>query len=72
MYVKDTGKGIDSTVKDGLFEKFLTKSQSGLGLGLYISRKIIESHGGIIWGGNNADGKGATFGFSLPLMNVDA
>jgi two-component system sensor histidine kinase VicK len=69
VYVKDTGKGIDPAVKDRLFEKFSTKSHSGLGLGLYISRKIIESHGGMMWAVNNKNGKGATFGFSLPLMN---
>jgi signal transduction histidine kinase len=41
--------------------------EKGIGLGLYISRKIIEAHGGRIWAENNADGKGATFSFSLPL-----
>ena len=65
--IQDTGKGIDPAVKDKLFEKFETKSEKGMGLGLYISRKIIEAHGGRIWAENNADGKGATFSFSLPL-----
>ena len=65
--VQDIGKGIDPTVKDRLFEKFSTKSEKGLGLGLYISRKIIEAHGGKIWAENNSDGKGATFAFSLPI-----
>jgi signal transduction histidine kinase len=68
--VQDTGKGIDPTVKDRLFEKFSTKSEKGLGLGLYISKKIIEAHDGKIWAENNADGKkGATFYFTLPATN---
>jgi two-component system sensor histidine kinase VicK len=65
--IQDTGKGIDPTIRDKLFEKFTTKSEKGMGLGLYLSRKIIEAHGGEIWGSNNTNGKGATFGFSLPL-----
>jgi signal transduction histidine kinase len=65
--IKDTGKGIDPAIKGKLFEKFETKSEKGLGLGLYISRKIIEAHGGKIWAENNNDGNGATFSFSLPL-----
>jgi signal transduction histidine kinase len=68
--VQDIGKGIDPTVKDRLFEKFSTKSEKGLGLGLYISRKIIEAHGGKIWAENNDCGKkGATFYFTLPVIN---
>ncbi|MFY3740744.1 MAG: signal transduction histidine kinase [Candidatus Nitrosomirales archaeon] len=68
--VKDTGSGIDSEIMPRLFEKFATKSdqvEQGTGLGLYISKKIIEAHGGRIWGENNPDGKGATFTFTLPL-----
>jgi two-component system sensor histidine kinase VicK len=64
--IKDTGKGIDPAIRDKLFEKFTTTSEKGMGLGLYLSRKIIESHGGEIWAANNTNGKGATFGFSLP------
>jgi signal transduction histidine kinase len=67
--VKDNGTGIDPELKDKLFTKFATKSELGLGLGLYISKSIIESHGGKIWAENNADGKGSTFSFSLPLAN---
>ncbi|MDQ3967490.1 MAG: cell wall metabolism sensor histidine kinase WalK, partial [Thermoproteota archaeon] len=44
-----------------------TKSQTGTGLGLFISKSIIEAHGGKIWAENNDDGKGATFTFTLPL-----
>lgn len=47
--------------------KFATKSDGGTGLGLYISKGIVEAHGGRIWAKNNTDTKGATFGFSLPL-----
>ena len=59
--------GIDPAIKDKLFSKFFTKSETGTGLGLYIFKGIIESHGGRIWAENNRDGKGATFSFSLPL-----
>ena len=64
--VKDTGEGIDSEVLPRLFSKFATKSIGGSGLGLYISKSIVEAHGGKIWAENNTDGKGATFSFSLP------
>jgi two-component system, OmpR family, sensor histidine kinase VicK len=64
--IQDTGKGIDPAIRDKLFEKFTTTSEKGMGLGLYLSRKIIESHGGEIWAANNTNSKGATFGFSLP------
>ncbi|MEJ7642365.1 MAG: HAMP domain-containing sensor histidine kinase [Candidatus Nitrosocosmicus sp.] len=47
--VRDTGIGINTQIKDQLFEKFATKSRQGTGLGLYLSKKIIESHGGNIW-----------------------
>lgn len=65
--VKDTGDGIDKDVFPKLFSKFVTTSFQGIGLGLYISKKIVEAHGGSIWAENNKDGKGATFSFSLPL-----
>ena len=67
--VKDTGTGIDSEILPKLFTKFATKSETGgTGLGLFISKSIIEAHGGRIWAENNIDGeKGATFSFSLPL-----
>ena len=67
--VEDTGIGIDPEILPRLFTKFATKSVAGTGLGLFISKSIIEAHGGKIWAENNADGKGATFAFSLPLSN---
>lgn len=65
--IQDSGSGIDAEVIPNLFTKFVSRSNSGTGLGLYISKSIVEAHGGRIWGQNNPDGKGATFGFSLPL-----
>src|SRR5215469_10688742 len=64
--VKDSGQGIDSTILSRLFTKFASKSYKGTGLGLFISKGIIEAHGGKIWGENNSDGRGAKFSFSLP------
>ncbi len=67
--VKDSGSGIDHEISTRLFTKFATKSEKGTGLGLFISKSIIESHGGKIWAENNADGKGATFSFTLPITD---
>jgi signal transduction histidine kinase len=65
--IKDTGTGIDPEILPRLFSKFATKSDKGTGLGLFISKSIIEAHGGNIWAENNPDAKGATFAFSLPI-----
>jgi len=68
--ITDSGTGIDSEILPRLFTKFAAKSKTGTGLGLFISKNIIQAHGGKIWGKNNyPEGKGATFGFSLPLHN---
>ena len=64
--VKDTGSGIDPDIMSRLFTKFATKSHTGTGLGLFISKIIVEAHGGRMWAENNP-GKGASFSFSLPL-----
>ena len=64
--IKDTGISIDPGIMPRLFEKFASKSYQGTGLGLYICKSIIEAHDGKIWAENNADGKGATFSFTLP------
>jgi signal transduction histidine kinase len=66
--VKDTGQGIDASMLPRLFTKFASKSYHGTGLGLFISKGIVEAHGGKIWAKNNVDGIGATFSFSLPAM----
>jgi two-component system, OmpR family, sensor histidine kinase VicK len=67
VLIRDEGTGIDDEISSRLFTKFATKSQKGTGLGLYISKSIVEAHGGKIWAKNNEGDKGATFGFSLPL-----
>ena len=65
--IRDRGMGINPNVQEKLFSKFVTTSETGSGLGLFISKGIVEAHGGKMWAENNADGKGATFAFSLPL-----
>jgi signal transduction histidine kinase len=72
--IKDTGQGIDTEIFPRLFLKFAAKSETGTGLGLFISKSIIEDHGGKIWAENNdsSDGKkGATFTFSIPLSKLE-
>jgi len=66
--VKDTGNGIDLHVLSNLFSKFMTISMKGTGLGLFVSKNIIEAHGGNIWAKNNSDGKGASFIFVIPIL----
>ena len=65
--VKDSGSGIDPGIMSRLFTKFATKSHVGTGLGLFISKSIVEAHGGRMWAENNLVGKGATFCFSVPI-----
>ena len=69
--IKDTGTGIHSEVLPKLFTKFATKTSiaGGTGLGLFISKSIIEMHGGRIWATNNKEGVGATITFTLPIKN---
>jgi two-component system sensor histidine kinase VicK len=80
--VKDTGTGIDSELMPRLFTKFAAKSYQGTGLGLFISKSIVEAHGGRMWAKNNSssddhdsDSKtkynGATFYFTLPIAGYD-
>ena len=66
--IKDTGKGISPQMFPKLFTKFGTNA-GGTGLGLYVSKNIIEAHGGKIWAENNKDRKGATFTFTLPVAS---
>src|SRR5712664_651616 len=65
LTVKDAGEGFDSRTVDKLFEAFYTTKSSGMGIGLSVSRSIIESHHGRIWAEPN-DGPGATFAFAIP------
>ena len=66
--ISDNGEGIHPEILPRLFTKFATKSEmGGTGLGLYITKSIIEAHSGRIWAENNKDGKGATFSFIIPL-----
>ncbi|MDQ3084962.1 MAG: HAMP domain-containing histidine kinase, partial [Thermoproteota archaeon] len=69
VIIKDTGVALDNEILPRLFTKFATKSFQGTGLGLYLSKNIIEAHEGKIWAENNKDGIGATISFTLPLKN---
>ncbi|HEU0143741.1 MAG TPA: ATP-binding protein, partial [Nitrososphaera sp.] len=76
--VKDTGTGIDPELMPRLFTKFATKSYQGTGLGLFISKSIVEVHGGKMWAENNNEDdpesetkhNGATFYFTLPVVSI--
>jgi signal transduction histidine kinase len=68
--VKDPGEGINSEILPRLFTKFASSSFTGTGLGLYISKSIVGQHGGKMWAENNADGRGASFYFALPVKKI--
>ena len=69
--VKDTGVGIHNEIFPKLFSKFVTRSDRGTGLGLFISKSIIEAHGGKIWAESSSQQEGATFIFTLPLLDKE-
>ena len=71
LTVRDTGVGIEGRRLDKLFEAFYTTKSNGMGIGLSVSRSIIEGHGGRLWAAPN-DGPGATFSFSIPLGSEGA
>ena len=68
--IKDSGKGISKEIMSKIFTKFGSFSDKGVGFGLFISKHIIEAHGGKIWAQNNFNNEknGATFSFSLPVI----
>ncbi|MGZ5550095.1 MAG: ATP-binding protein [Nitrososphaeraceae archaeon] len=69
VQIKDKGLGIQENVKQKLFSKFTKGTKVGTGLGLFICKNIVESHGGKIWAENNTD-KGATFSFTIPTSRT--
>src|SRR5215216_4777835 len=64
--IKDTGTGLSPAIFPKLFSKFVSTDSGGTGLGLFVSKNIVEAHGGKIQAQNNDDGKGATFSFIIP------
>jgi len=71
LSVRDRGVGLEAGQVDAVFEAFYTTKPHGMGMGLAISRSIIEAHGGRLWAQPN-QGPGATFAFSLPALAEDA
>jgi PAS domain S-box-containing protein len=71
VVVRDAGVGLDGPAVDRLFEPFYTTKSGGMGIGLSISRSIVERHNGRLWGTAN-DGPGATFSFSIPCAPASA
>jgi two-component system, OmpR family, sensor histidine kinase VicK len=65
--VKDPGTGIDPEIFPRLFSMFVSRSYEDTGLGLFISKSIVEAHGGKIWAENNSNGRGASFSFTVPI-----
>lgn len=65
--ITDTGIGIPESMLGTIFDKFITKSDGGTGIGLFITKGIVEKHGGRIYAGNNPDNHGAKFTVTLPL-----
>jgi signal transduction histidine kinase len=67
LSVRDTGMGLSSQSLDSLFDAFYTTKSGGMGIGLFVSRSIVERHQGRLWAEPN-DGAGATFSFSIPFQ----
>ncbi len=70
IMVNDGGICIDKSINENLFAKFVTSSDGGTGLGLYVSKSLVEAHGGRIWAYNNTNKQGPTFCFTLPLKSI--
>jgi signal transduction histidine kinase len=71
LTVEDVGIGLDPVAAGRLFDAFYTTKRDGMGIGLSVSRTIIERHGGRLWAASN-EGPGATFAFSIPCQPDDA
>jgi PAS domain S-box-containing protein len=71
LSVKDAGLGFDPQTVDRLFDAFYTTKNDGMGIGLSVSRSIVENHHGRLWATPN-DGPGATFSFSIPCSSEDS
>jgi two-component system, LuxR family, sensor kinase FixL len=69
--ISDTGTGIPDHVMSNLFQTFFTTKETGMGVGLSISRSIVEAHGGRMWAEANRSG-GATFRFTLPAASSES
>ena len=69
--MKDAGVGLDKQAIERLFDAFYTTKSDGMGIGLSVSRSIIESHGGRLWAEAN-DGPGSTFSFAIPRQATNA
>jgi signal transduction histidine kinase len=67
--VRDVGVGLPPESRDSLFDAFYTTKSGGMGIGLFVSRSIVESHQGRLWAEPN-DGPGATFSFSIPFQTT--
>jgi signal transduction histidine kinase len=67
LSVRDTGPGFDPEVAERLFDAFYTTKSDGMGIGLAVSRSIIEGHRGTLWAKRN-DGPGVTFSFAIPRI----
>lgn len=72
LSVRDAGVGFTAAACDRLFEAFYTTKGDGMGIGLWVSRSIVESHHGRLWAAPNDDGPGATFAFLLPAATGSA
>jgi len=68
--VSDPGAGVDPSIASQIFEPFVTTKTRGMGLGLVVTRSIVEDHGGRIWFTPNAGG-GSTFAFTLPIAQAE-
>jgi two-component system sensor kinase FixL len=68
--VRDSGRGIDKSVQEKLFDPFISTKPNGMGMGLLVTQSIINSHGGRAWGSSNHD-VGSTFAFAIPTIRKE-